>query len=119
MYLLWGIGYLPLLHYFRLGKIISHERAAQIIEVYFTNVKEAAEHPAAEKPVRTSLQPGTDHAGIDQEIEEIKLVPFPNAIDLKQNRKYPAVRAAPLLSADRYLFINANLITDSTAKAHQ
>jgi hypothetical protein len=30
---------LPLLHYFRLGKVISHEQAAQIIGNHFANIK--------------------------------------------------------------------------------
>ena len=31
---------MPLMHYFRLGKIISHEKAAVIIGEHFTNVKD-------------------------------------------------------------------------------
>jgi len=32
--------FMPLLHYFRLGKVISHERAAEIVGEHFTDVKD-------------------------------------------------------------------------------
>ena len=107
----------PLLHYFRLGKIISHERAAQIIGGHFTNVKDKLLNILQLKS--QSGQASNQElilASIDQKSEEIKLVPFPNAIDLSKNRKYLRYALPPLLLLIVILFINANLITDSTAR---
>ena len=43
-------------------------------------------------------------------------MPFPSAIDLSKNRKYLRYALPPLLLLIVILFINANLITDSTAR---
>ena len=37
---LWKFIFTPLLHYFRLGKLISHEEAAKIIGTHFSDVKD-------------------------------------------------------------------------------
>ncbi len=107
----------PVLHYFRLGKVISREQAAQIIGGHFTNVKDKLlnilqlKHQSDNASNRELIL-----ASIDQKSEEIKLVPFPNAIDLSKNRKYLRYALPPLLLLVTILFINANLITDSTAR---
>ena len=107
----------PLLHYFRLGKVISHEQAAQIIGGHFTDVKDKLlnilqlKHQSDQASRQELIL-----ASIDQKSEEIKLVPFPSAIDLSKNRKYLRYALPPLLLLIVILFINANLITDSTAR---
>ncbi|MCB0578287.1 MAG: DUF4175 domain-containing protein [Phaeodactylibacter sp.] len=107
----------PLLHYFRLGKVISHEQAAQIVGGHFSNVKDKLlnilqlKHQSDTASNRELIL-----ASINQKSEEIKPVPFPNAIDLSKNRKYLRYALPPLLLLIVILFINANLITDSTAR---
>ncbi len=107
----------PLLHYFRLGKVISHEQAAQIIGGHFSDVQDKLlnilqlKHQSGQSPNQDLIL-----ASIDQKSEEIKLVPFPNAIDLTKNRKYLRYALPPLLLLIIILFINANLITDSTVR---
>ncbi|MCB9038106.1 MAG: DUF4175 domain-containing protein [Lewinellaceae bacterium] len=107
----------PVLHYFRLGKVISHEQAAQIIGGHFADVKDKLlnilqlKHQSGQAYNQELIL-----AGIDQKSEEIKPVPFPNAIDLSKNRKYLRYALPPLLLLIVILFINANLITDSTSR---
>lgn len=115
-----ALGYwvfLPLLHYFRLGRVISHEQAAQIIGGHFTNVKDKLLNILQLKSQSDNAQNRElILASIDQKSEEIKLVPFPSAIDLSKNRRYLRYALPPLLLLVIILFINANLITDSTAR---
>ncbi|HMQ46821.1 MAG TPA: DUF4175 domain-containing protein [Saprospiraceae bacterium] len=115
-----GLSYwvfLPLLHYFRLGKIISHEKAAQIIGDHFSNVKDKLLNVLQLRQQYDSTE-NRDLilASINQKSEEIKPVPFKNAIDLRKNKKYLPYALPPLLLLLLILFINASLITDSTTR---
>lgn len=107
----------PLMHYFQLGKVISHEQAADIIGQHFGNVKDKLlnilqlKHQADTETNRDLIL-----ASINQKSEEIKPVPFKAAIDLSQNRKYLRYALPPLLLLILILFVNARLITDSTTR---
>lgn len=109
--------FLPLLHYFRLGKIISHEKAAQIIGDHFSNVKDKLLNVLQLRQQFDSTE-NRDliMASINQKSEEIKPVPFKNAIDLRKNRQYLPYALPPLLLLLLILFVNASLITDSTTR---
>ena len=93
-----GWVFLPLLRYFRLGSVISHEQAANIIGDHFTDVKDKLLNVLQLKKQSN----GISHAdlilaSINQKSEEIKLVPFKAAIDLSKNRKYLRYALPPLL----------------------
>jgi len=107
----------PLMQYFRLGKVISHEQAADIIGQHFTNVKDKLLNILQ---LKNQADASDDRslivASINQKSEEIKPVPFKKAVDLSQNRKYLKYALPPLLLLLGILFINANLITDSTTR---
>jgi hypothetical protein len=109
--------FLPLLRYFRLGQVISHAQAAQIIGSHFHDVKDKLLNILQLKS--QSGQASNRElilASIEQKSEEIKPVPFKNAIDLRNNKRYLPYALPPLLLLLGILFINANLITDSTAR---
>lgn len=105
----------PLLHYFRLGKVISHERAAQIIGSHFTDVKDKLLNIL-------QLRQQADHAtqrelilaSIDQKSEEIKPVPFKAAINLSQNKKYLRYALPPLMLLLVILLAAPSIIREST-----
>ncbi len=107
----------PLMHYFNLGKIISHEQAAQIIGNHFVDVKDKLlnilqlKHQADSASNKELIL-----ASINQKSEKIKLVPFRSAIDLNQNRKYLRYALPPLLLLLIMLFAAPSLIKDSTAR---
>ena len=108
---------LPLLHYFRLGKVISHEQAARIIGSHFSDVKDKLLNILQ---LRNQADSASSRelilASIEQKSEEIKPVPFQRAIDLTQNRKYLKYTLPPLLLLIILLFAAPSIITDSTAR---
>jgi hypothetical protein len=95
---LWQWVAIPLLHYFRLGKVINHEQAAVIIGNHFGDVKDKLLNilqlrGQANNPMYAELI----RASINQKSESIKLVPFQAAIDLSRNRKHLRWALPPLL----------------------
>ena len=113
-----AIGYwmaAPMLRYFHLGKVISHEQAARIIGNHFSDVEDKLlnilqlRHQAEQAGSRELIL-----ASIEQKSEAIKLVPFPNAIDLTKNRKYLRYALPPLLLLLIILLAAPSLIEEST-----
>ncbi len=108
---------LPLARYFRLGKVISHERAAQIIGRHFTNVEDKLLNVLQlRQQAERTTDPGLLLASIDQKASEISPVPFRSAIDLTQNRRYLKYALPPLLLLFVILFAAPSLIKDSTSR---
>ena len=106
---------IPLLHYFHLGKIISHEKAAYIIGNHFTDVKDKLLNVLQlRSQTDSALSRDLILASINQKSDEIKPVPFQTAIDLSQNRRYMRYVLPPLLLLIVLLFAAPSLITDST-----
>ncbi len=89
---------LPLLHYFHLGKVISHEQAAQIIGSHFGNVQDKLLNILQLKKQVSSnaIYAELIEASINQKSDEIKIVPFMSAIDLNKNRKHLRWALPPL-----------------------
>ncbi len=107
----------PLLRYFRLGSVISHEQAATIIGNHFADVKDKLLNILQLKQQSETLEdPSLTLAGIDQKSEEIRLVPFKSAINLGQNRKYLRYALPPLLILLILLFAAPSVIKDSTRR---
>ncbi|MEM6317426.1 MAG: DUF4175 family protein [Bacteroidota bacterium] len=106
---------MPLLKYFNLGKVISHEQAAEVIGDHFGNVKDKLLNVLqlknqAEKSDNAELI----LASINQKTEQIKLVPFRSAIDLTNNKKYLRYALPPLLLLLVMLIAAPSVITDSS-----
>ena len=108
---------LPLARYFRLGKVISHEKAAQIVGSHFTNVKDKLLNVLQ---LRHQAEAQGSHelilASINQKSAEISPVPFRNAIDLRDNRRYLRYALPPLLLLLIILAVNAGMITNPTER---
>ena len=111
----------PLLKLYSIGKVISHEQAANIIGTHFTDVRDKLlntlqlkkleeENPANAMLIRAS---------IDQKIVQLKPIPFVSAIDIKKNRKYVKYAAIPLLFIVLLLFTAPSLITGPTKRLLQ
>lgn len=105
----------PLLQVFKLGRVISHEKAAEIIGAHFGNVKDKLlnvlqlKHQADSLADRTLIE-----ASINQKIDTIKLVPFAAAIDLGKNRQHLKYALIPILALLFLLLGAPNLLRDST-----
>jgi len=108
---------LPLLRYFRLGTVISHEKAADIIGHHFGDVKDKLLNVLQlKKHADEMISPDLAYASIDQKTEDIKPVPFKAAIDLSKNRKYLRYALPPLLILLTLLIAAPSMIKDSTAR---
>lgn len=106
---------LPLLNYFHLGKVISHEQAAAIIGDHFADVKDKLLNILQLRHQSDTLEnKELILASINQKSDEIKLVPFKSAINLSQNRKYLRYALPPLLLLLVLLFAAPSVIRDST-----
>ncbi len=108
----------PLLHYFRLGKLISHQQAAEIIGQHFTNVKDKLLNVLQlnDQASQEAQNKALILASINQKTEEIKPVPFKKAINLNNNRKYARYALPPLLLLIILLFAAPSVIKDSTER---
>lgn len=105
----------PLLRYFRLGKVISHEQAALIIGSHFADVKDKLLNILQlQQQAGASDNAALIIASINQKSEEIRPVPFKAAIDLAQNKKYLRYALPPLLVLLVLLFAAPSVIQEST-----
>lgn len=88
----------PGLAYFKLSKNLSLEESASIIGNHFIPVRDKLLNTLQLKTL-ADLSPQHNQlilAGIDQKIEELKLVPFSTAIRLGDNKKYVKYFLIPL-----------------------
>lgn len=106
----------PVLHYFRLGKQISQEKAATIIGEHFTNVKDKLLNvlQLKEQAGQNVQQAELIRASIEQKSLEISPVQFGNAIDLRKNKKYIRYALPPVLLLLLILLVAPAWITDGT-----
>ena len=113
-----ALGYwviLPLAHYFRLGSVISHKKAASIIGSHFSGVQDKLLNVLQLKEQEgTSSQKELLYASIEQKTLEIKPVPFKSAIDLGKNKKYLKYALPPFLLFLGLIFMAPSIIKDST-----
>ncbi len=108
----------PLLKTFRLGSVISHEKAAQIIGAHFPEVEDKLINVLQLKKMadHNDQTRALIEAGIEQKADLISPVPFKNAIDFKQNKKYLKFAVPPLLMLLLILLTSPGVITDSTKR---
>ncbi len=113
----------PLTHLYRIGKIISHEQAAQIIGIHFTEVKDKLLNilQLKKQADNSNLEPQTSNlqlieASINQKASELKPIPFANAVNMNENRKYARYALIPLLAFVLILFASPSLIKDGTKR---
>ncbi|MCC6280683.1 MAG: DUF4175 domain-containing protein [Saprospiraceae bacterium] len=106
---------LPLMHYFHLGKVISHEQAALIIGDHFNDVKDKLLNILQLKQQsNNAIYAELITASINQKSNEIRLVPFQAAIDLAKNRKYLRYALPPVLLLLFLLLGAPNIIREGT-----
>jgi len=99
----------PFLKLNKLGKVISHEQAAEIVGQHFhSDVNDKLLNTLQLKQLSDNNNFRSDllEASIGQKIEELKPVPFSSAIDFRQNTKYLKY-ALPPLAIFLFLFFGA------------
>ena len=106
---------IPLMRYFRLGKIISHEQAAAIIGQHFENVQDRLLNILQLKRQSEAIaEKALIEASIAQKSASLNPISFKRAIDLNKNRKYLKYALPPFLLLLLILFGAPSIITDST-----
>lgn len=114
---LWAWVAVPLMHYFRLGQTISHEKAASIIGEHFTDVKDKLLNILQLKQQSANaIHADLINASINQKSDEIRLVPFTGAIDLGKNRKYLRYALPPLALLLFIFFAAPSIISEGTKR---
>jgi len=103
---------LPIAHISRLGKIINHEQAAQIIGEHFAEVQDVLLNTLQLHQLEKDENESSDliRASIDQKIKHLQPVPFTDAVDLKRNRRYLPYALPPVLFLLAALLISPSLI---------
>jgi len=79
---------IPAAHYFQLGKVISHEKAAAIIGDHFGNVQDKLLNLLQLGQRAQTEESDLLLAGIEQKSSELQPVPFRKAIDLGENKRF-------------------------------
>jgi len=107
----------PLSKLFKIGKTISHEQAAEIVGKHFGEVKDKLLntlqlHKLAESAGQSEML----EAAIAQKTAELKPIPFVNAINLGENKKYLKYAAIPTALFLFVLFAAPSIITDGTKR---
>lgn len=110
--------FIPLFKIYKLGKVISHEQAAEIIGQHFQEVKDKLLNTLQ---LQSQLSVNNNQAvllqaGIDQKITELRPVPFSAAINLAENKKYLKFLFLPLLIIFLVAIISPNIFTESTSR---
>ncbi|HTO15017.1 MAG TPA: hypothetical protein VLZ83_04565 [Edaphocola sp.] len=105
---------IPLLKIQKLGKIISHEQAAKIIGDFFPEVEDKLLNFLQLKSQSSSAFESQEllAASIQQKANKLSILPFGNAIDLKQNKKYLPYLAIPFIAALIIFFISPKIFTE-------
>lgn len=87
--LLWFYLLLPLAHYYKLGKRISHEDAAAIIGRFFPEIEDKLLNTLQlQNELNSNKQNDLILASIDQRSKQLLKISFVSGIDLKKNKKY-------------------------------
>lgn len=110
--------FIPVLAYYKLGPIISHDQAAQIIGNHFQDIKDRLLNTLQlhELALENKEQGTLIEAGINQKINQLRFVQFTKAIDLSKNKIYIKYVAPPLAIIIVILFTAPSIITESTKR---
>ena len=107
---------LPLSKIFRMGKIISHEQAAQIIGKHFPHVQDKLLNTLQLKSMAVNGDNSLLEASIAQKMSELRPVPFSSAIDFRENRKYLKWVLPPVSIVLILLFAAPSILTKPTER---
>jgi hypothetical protein len=104
---------------YKLGKIITHEEAANIIGRHFSGVNDKLLNVLQLHHQQSEADNGATallEAAIVQKTEELRPLPFTSVIDLSQNKKYIKYAALPAMVMIAMLLAAPNMITGPTKR---
>lgn len=104
---------LPLAHMYRLGKIINHTQAAQIIGTHFPEVKDKLLNTLQlQNELKSTQDAGLLNAAIEQKTNQLKSIPFSAAIDIKKNVRYARYVLLPIMLYVAIYLMAPGMISD-------
>lgn len=109
---------IPLFKLFKLGSIISHKEAAQIIGTHFSTIQDKLNNVLELNGLQNDSTQNIHliKAGINQKIVELKPIPFTNAVDLKANKKFLKYLIIPFLILLFIGLFNPAIFKDGTQR---
>lgn len=118
LYIIGRFIIMPLVKLYHLGEVISYEQASAIIGKHFSEVQDKLLNTLQLKAESRHTSSSSDliEASIDQKAGELSPIPFNNAIDLGENRKYLKYALPPLAILLVILFAAPSIIGDSTKR---
>jgi hypothetical protein len=118
--ILWRLILIPLLKLLRLGKVITHEQAAEIIGTHFPEIGDkllnTLQLKALENKHDTEFPGDLIRASIDQKITKLRPVPFVLAIDIRQNVRYLRYAIPPIIIIILLLILSPRVITEPSER---
>lgn len=117
--ILWRLILIPAFKLLKLGKIISHEEAAEIIGTHFPEISDKLLNTLQLKMLQDQHPeiPGDlIRASIDQKINKLRPVPFVLAIDMKHNLRYLRYALPPVIIIILILIIAPRVITEPSER---
>lgn len=108
---------LPLLQLSKLGKIISHEKAAEIIGAHFPDVQDKLLNVLQLKQQSIgNISKELIEASIEQKTKQLSPIPFQNAVSYAKNKKYLPFALPPLFILVFILFAAPNVFKESAQR---
>jgi hypothetical protein len=107
-----------LLAWFKLGKTITHDQAAEIIGRHFSDVSDKLLNTLQLKKLAEDNLQHREliEASIDQKIETLKPVSFPSAINIRENTKYLKWIIVPVAIICIIALAAPSILTESTKR---
>lgn len=116
--LAWFLVLRHLINYLKLGEVISHEKASEIIGFHFPEINDKLlntlqlQKQASENPIQKNLI----EASIAQRIKSFKPIPFVSAVKISENKKYLRYALIPLATVIVLAFAAPTILTDGTSR---
>jgi hypothetical protein len=118
--ILYRLILLPVFKLLRIGKVISHEDAAQIIGTHFPEISDkllnTLQLRALQDQHRSEFPGDLIRASIDQKIDKLRPVPFTWAIDIRQNIRYLRYALPPVIIIILILILSPRVITEPSER---
>lgn len=106
----------PLMKFYQLGTIISHDKAAAIIGNHFTEVKDKLINILQLNKLSQLNEYQLVNASIMQKIDDLRTVSFSKAVDLNENKKYLKFLAIPLTLTLLVAIFSPKIFTEGTKR---
>jgi DNA repair exonuclease SbcCD ATPase subunit len=108
---------IPLLKMQKLGKVISHEKAAQIIGTHFPDVQDKLLNVLQLKnTLGETASKELITASIEQKTKELSPIPFQSAVNLARNKRFLPYLLPPALILIVMLFAAPNVFKESAER---